>query len=75
MNVTEQHRWSVNIGSRNGLVSSGNKPLPDPDRCRHMVSLGHNELKNLRYFYRGNRKNEKYYKDVLQPSAYGNMAY
>ena len=39
----------VNIGSGNGLVPSGNKPLPvranvDPDLCCHMASLGHNEL-------------------------------
>ena len=30
MNVTGLHRWSVNIGSGNGLVQSGNKPLPEP---------------------------------------------
>ena len=29
MNVTEFHWWSVNIGSGNGLVPSGNKPLPE----------------------------------------------
>ena len=37
----------VNIGSGNGLVPSGSKPLPEPmltQICRHMVSLGHNEL-------------------------------
>ena len=38
----------VNIGSGNGLVPPGNKPLPEPmlnpDLCRHMVSLGHNGL-------------------------------
>ena len=42
------HWWSVNIGSGNGLVPSGNKPLPKPMLTqiswRHMVSLGHNEL-------------------------------
>ena len=34
-------------GSGNGLVPSGNKPLPEPvfdqDRQRHMASLGPNE--------------------------------
>ena len=38
---------SVNIGSGNGLVPSGTKPLPEPiltQICRHMVSLGRNEL-------------------------------
>ena len=48
MNVTGLHWWSVNIGSGNGLVPSGNKPLPEPVliqiSCRHMVSIGHNEL-------------------------------
>ena len=37
----------VNIGSGNGLVPSGNKPLSEPmltQICRHMTSLGHNEL-------------------------------
>ena len=30
MNVTGLHWWSVNIGSGNGLVPSGTKPLPEP---------------------------------------------
>ena len=30
LNVTGLHWWSVNIGSGNGLVPSGNKPLPEP---------------------------------------------
>ena len=29
-NVTEPYWWLVNIGSGNGLVQSGNKPLPEP---------------------------------------------
>ena len=33
----------VNIGSGNGLVPSGNKPLPEP-MLTQMVYLGHNEL-------------------------------
>ena len=47
MNATGLHWWSVNIGSGNGLVPSGNKPLPEPmltQNCCHMASLGHNEL-------------------------------
>ena len=35
------------IGSGNGLVPSGNKPLPEAmltQICHHMASLGHNEL-------------------------------
>ena len=47
MNVTGFKWWKVNIGSGNGLVSSGNKPLPEPmltQICHYMVSLGHIEL-------------------------------
>ena len=47
IHVTGLHWWSVNVGSGNGLVPSGNKPLPEPmltQISRHMVSLGHNEL-------------------------------
>ena len=47
MNVSGLHWWSVNIGTGNGLVLSGNKPLPEPvlpQICRHMASLGHSEL-------------------------------
>ena len=29
MNVTGPYRWSVNIGSGNGLVPSGNNSLPE----------------------------------------------
>ena len=36
MNVTGLHWWSVNITWAN----------VDPDVSRHMVSLGHNELKS-----------------------------
>ena len=38
MNVTGLHWWSVNIGSGNGLVQSGNKPSPGP------IYFDHNEL-------------------------------
>ena len=47
MNVIGLQWWSVNIGSGNGLVPSGNKPLPGPmltQICRHMASIDHNEL-------------------------------
>ena len=44
-----------NVGSGNGcLVPSGNMSLPDPmltQFCRHMASLGHNELSHLRAFW------------------------
>ena len=40
--------WQVDIGSGNGLVPSGNKPLPEPMLTKiyvpHMVWLGHNGL-------------------------------
>ena len=50
------HWWSVNIVSGNGLVLSGNKPLPEPmltQISRHMASLGHNELTkiNFQFFF------------------------
>ena len=46
MNATGPY-WYVNIGSGNGLMSSGNKPLPQPmltQIVNIMMSLGHNEL-------------------------------
>ena len=30
VNAKKPHQWEVNIGSGNGLVPSGNKPLPEP---------------------------------------------
>ena len=47
--VTGPHWWSVNIGSGNGLVPSGSKPLPVPMLTQIYVtiwqaSLSHNEL-------------------------------
>ena len=48
MDVAGPYWWQVNIGSKNDLLPSGNKPLPwacvDPDSCHHMASLDHNEL-------------------------------
>ena len=37
----------ANLGSGNGLVPLGSKPLPEPiltHICHHMASLGQNEL-------------------------------
>ena len=39
MNVTGLHWWSVNIGSGNGLVLSGNKPLPEPKLTQISVAI------------------------------------
>ena len=48
------HWWFIKIGSDNGLVPPGNKPLPepdvDPDLDCHMASLGHNEITQLKSF-------------------------
>ena len=38
-NVTGLHWWSVNIGSGNGLVPSGNKPLPEPTLTQISVAI------------------------------------
>ena len=46
MNVTGSYWWWVNIGSGNGLVPSAiTWANVDPDLCRHMAALGHNDLK------------------------------
>ena len=39
MNVTGLHWWSVIIGSGNGLVPSGNKPLPEPVLTQISVAI------------------------------------
>ena len=47
MNVSGPYWWKVNIGSGNGLVPSGNKPLPEPVFTKisnAMWPQGHNEL-------------------------------
>ena len=48
VNATKPCGWLVNIGSGNGLLPWGNKPLPEPMLTQffnhHMVSPGHNEL-------------------------------
>ena len=43
----KSHYWQLNIGSANGLVPSGNKPLLEPmltETCQHLASPGLNEL-------------------------------
>ena len=43
VNATKPHQWEINIGSGNGLVPLGTKPLPDlmlSQICHHMASLG-----------------------------------
>ena len=44
---SDECHWTllmISQRSGNGLVLSGNKPLPDADLCHHVASLGHNEL-------------------------------
>ena len=36
-------KWWVNIGSDNGLVPSGHKPLPEPMLTEFSESVGHND--------------------------------
>ena len=38
MNATRPYWWWVNIGLGNGLVSSGNKPLPEPMLTQFFVA-------------------------------------
>ena len=37
MNTNGPDWWEVNIGSGNGLILSGNKPLPEPDGPRSLT--------------------------------------
>ena len=39
LNATRPQWWLVNIGSGNGLLSSGNKPLPDPKVTQIYVAI------------------------------------
>ena len=39
VNATKLQWWDVNIGSGNGLVPSGNKPLPDPVLTKTLVAI------------------------------------
>ena len=41
MNGRGPHWWLVNIGSGNGLVPSGNKPLPEPKLTHIYVAIWH----------------------------------
>ena len=43
MNVTGLNWWSVNIGSGNGLVPSGNKPSPEPILTYIPVAIWHHK--------------------------------
>ena len=44
-NATECHSWEVNIGTGNGLVPSGNKPLHIPMLTEiYVVIWRHNEF-------------------------------
>ena len=50
MNATRPHWWSVNLGSGNGLVPSGNKPLPEPMLTKfYDIIWHHNGLKPPMY--------------------------
>ena len=57
MVATEPFSLEVNIGAGNGLVPSGNKPLPKPMLTQIYgvtgASLGQNELKSHLVFYIG----------------------
>ena len=48
LETTRPHWGKVNIGSGNGLVQLGNKPLSEPmltlGLCRHMLPPGYSEL-------------------------------
>ena len=39
VNITRPHSWLVNIGSGNGLVPSGNNPLPEPMLTQNLVTI------------------------------------
>ena len=47
MHVTGVYSWFINIGSGNGLVPSGNKPLTEP-----MLSMSPNGVNRLQWFPR-----------------------
>ena len=46
MNAREPQWWHVNIGSGDGLVPSGNKPLPESVLAKISRKLGHKKLTN-----------------------------
>ena len=47
VNMTWLHHWWVNIGLNNGLVSSGNKPLPWPMFGKTFISLSRSQRINI----------------------------
>ena len=49
LNANRRYWWEVNIGSGNGLVPSGTKPLPEPMLAHIYVIIGHNELQDRRW--------------------------
>ena len=42
INVTGPYLWKVNTDSGNGLVLTGNKPLPEPVVTETCVAIEHN---------------------------------
>ena len=45
MNVTGLCWWQINIGSGNGSLPSGSKPLPEPMLTQIFVTIGHHWAK------------------------------
>ena len=43
MNITEPHWWWINIGSDNGLVPSGNKPIHEPMLTQVFIALWYHQ--------------------------------
>ena len=54
VNVIRPDWWLVNIGSGNGLVPSGNKPLPGPVLTKSPLPYGINGLTHLSSYQDGN---------------------
>ena len=46
VNITEPHKWKVNIGSGIGFVPSGNKPLPEPMLTQIYVTISNKQAMN-----------------------------
>ena len=47
MNATKPLLWLINIGSGNGLVPSGNKPLPEPMFTQFYITIWHHHQATL----------------------------
>ena len=43
VNATRPHLWLVKLGSDNGLVPSGNKPLPEPMLTQFFVAIWYHQ--------------------------------